>query len=44
MLMLLAKAEEVRGKLVWERHDEFNYRPAICYCSDIQGSAVQQTV
>lgn len=42
MLMILAKAEEV--KLVWERHDEFNYRQAICYCSDIPGSAVRQTV
>lgn len=44
MLMLLTEAEEVRGKLVWERHSEFNYRQAIYCCRDIQVSAVPQTI
>lgn len=30
MLMLRTKAEEVRGKLIWEGYDEFNDRQAIC--------------
>lgn len=44
MLTLLTKADEVRGKWVWERHNEFSYRQDLCGCNGISGSAVQQAM
>lgn len=40
--MLLTEAEEVRGQLVRERHDELNCRQAICGDGAVPGSAVEQ--
>lgn len=36
MLMLLTKAKEVRGKLVWGRH-EFSYRQAVVVATTFKG-------
>lgn len=38
------KGRKGQKQVGWERHDEFNYRQAICGCNDIQRSAVQQTL